>query len=212
MVTLDMATDVLLIVDIQNDFMPAGALAVPNGDEVIPVINGLLRNRFSMAVATQDWHPADHMSFASQHTGIAPFQSVHLAYGEQTVWPDHCVQNTPGAALCGDLDMSHVQCVVRKGFRRGIDSYSAFRENDRQTATGLDGYLRARGVRRVFVTGVARGYCTDFSAADSVDAGYETFLIEDACRGISAETTEAQTVRLLGCGVRFVASDDVRLP
>ncbi len=209
MVKIDHATDALLIIDIQNDFMPSGALPVPGGDEVIPVINALLQDRFSLAIATQDWHPANHLSFASQHDGMQPFQTIQLAYGEQTVWPDHCVQNTVGAALCAGLDTAQVQCMIRKGFRRHVDSYSAFRENDLQTTTGLEGYLRARGVRRVFITGLARGYCTDFSAADAVEAGYETFLIEDACRGITPEATQVQTERLLGYGVQFIKSDTV---
>jgi nicotinamidase/pyrazinamidase len=204
MLSIDEMSDVLLIVDVQNDFMPGGALAVPEGDQVVPVINHLLQDHFSVAVATQDWHPAGHSSFASQHEGVEPFQSIRLAYGEQTVWPDHCVQGTRGASLCESLDTSRVHCIIRKGFRSEIDSYSAFRENDRQTLTGLDGYLRARGVRRVFVTGLARGYCTDFSAADAVQAGYETFLIEDACRGITPEATQAQTERLLSLGVCFI--------
>ncbi len=209
MVTIDKETDLLLAIDVQNDFMPSGTLPVPEGGEVIPVINRLLQERFLQSVATQDWHPADHLSFASQHTGTEAFQTIQLPYGEQTVWPDHCVQGTPGAALCVGLDASRVQCIIRKGFRREIDSYSAFRENDRLTVTGLDGYLRARGIRRVFVAGLARGYCTDFSAADAAEAGYETFLIEDACRGITARATEAQTSRLIACGVRFVRSSDL---
>ena len=212
MVTIDAKTDMLLVIDIQNDFMPGGALAVSEGDRVIPVINRLLKHRFLRAVATQDWHPADHLSFASQHQGRQAFDEVELSYGKQTVWPDHCVQGTAGAALCDDLDLAHVQCVIRKGFRRDIDSYSAFRENDRQTVTGLHGYLRARGVERVFVAGLARGYCTDFSAADAIEAGYETFLIEDACRGLTAEATEQQTVRLRDAGVHLITSAELRSP
>jgi nicotinamidase/pyrazinamidase len=168
MVKIDNATDVLLIIDVQNDFMPNGALPVPEGDKVINVINALQQDRFSFAVATQDWHSADHASFASQHDGNQPFDTIHLSYGEQTLWPDHCVQGTNGASLCADLQTAQVQCIIRKGFRRDVDSYSAFRENDLQTATGLDGYLRARGIRRVFITGLARGFCTDFSAADAI--------------------------------------------
>jgi nicotinamidase/pyrazinamidase len=212
MLTIDTTTDVLLVIDIQNDFMPGGKLAVPEGNQVIPVVNALLRDCFCQAVATQDWHPTDHSSFASQHMGTEAFQSIQVSYGEQTVWPDHCVQGTHGAKLCSQLELAQVQCVLRKGFRRDIDSYSAFRENDRRTVTGLDGYLRARGVRRVFVAGLARGYCTDFSAADAAEAGYETFLIEDGCRGITIEATHAQTKRLHKCGVRFVTSNELRLP
>jgi nicotinamidase/pyrazinamidase len=211
MMKIDTTTDVLLIVDVQNDFMPHGALPVPKGDEVIPVINRLLQNHFTFASATQDWHPANHLSFASQHQGSQPFRTIQLAYGEQTVWPDHCVQGTSGAELCAELETTNVQCVIRKGFRREVDSYSAFRENDLRTPTGLNGYLHARGARRVFITGLARGYCTDFSAADAVEAGYETFLIEDACRGITPEATLVQTERLTKCGVRFITADTLAL-
>ena len=209
MVKIDNATDVLLIIDVQNDFMPNGALPVPAGDEVIDVINALQQDRFSFAVATQDWHPADHTSFASRHDGKRPFDTIHLSYGEQTLWPRHCVQGTSGAALCADLHTTHVQCIIRKGFRRDVDSYSAFRENDLRATTGLDGYLRARGVRRVFITGLARGFCTDFSAADAIQAGFETFLIEDACRGITPEATQLQTERLRACGVNFIQTTDL---
>jgi nicotinamidase/pyrazinamidase len=209
MMIIDEKTDVLLVIDVQNDFMPGGRLPVPEGDQVIPVINGLLRNCFRLAVATQDWHPANHVSFASQHVGTEAFQSIQLPYGEQTLWPDHCVQGTPGAELSDELDIAHMQCIIRKGFRREIDSYSAFRENDRKTFTGLDGYLRARGVHRVFIVGLARGYCTDFSASDAMEAGYETFLIEDGCRGITIEATQGQTKRLHERGVRFLSTKDM---
>jgi nicotinamidase/pyrazinamidase len=173
---------------------------------VLPVVNRLL-HRFGHAVATQDWHPADHSSFASQHPGRAPFSTVTLPYGEQVLWPDHCVQGTPGAALHPGLDTRRIELVVRKGFRKAIDSYSAFFENDRATPTGLHGFLQERGFRRIFVCGLARGYCTDYSAEDAARLGYEVVLVEDACRGITPEATEAGTQRLLAQGVRLATSD-----
>ncbi|HLY54951.1 MAG TPA: bifunctional nicotinamidase/pyrazinamidase [Stellaceae bacterium] len=209
-VAIDPEVDVLLVVDVQPDFMPGGALAVPEGDEVVPVINRLLIGPFRHAVTTQDWHPADHISFASRHVGKQPFQEIDLPYGRQTLWPDHCVQGTPGAALHPSLDQRRIELVVRKGFRRAIDSYSAFRENDRRTATGLEAWIRARGFRRVFVTGLARGYCVDCSAEDAAAAGFATFVIEDACRGITPEATEAGTARLLAAGVTLLRSDALR--
>ena len=196
----------LLAVDVQPDFMPGGALPAPDGDAVVPVINRLLA-RFPHAVATQDWHPADHSSFASQHPGRAPFETVTLPYGEQVLWPDHCIQGTPGAALHPALDARRFELVLRKGFRKAIDSYSAFFENDRRTPTGLHGYLQERGIRDITVCGLARGYCTDFSAEDAARLGYAVTLVEDACRGITPEATEAGTRRLLECGVRIVRSD-----
>jgi nicotinamidase/pyrazinamidase len=207
-VTIDLESDVLLVIDLQHDFLPGGALAVPAGDAVVPVIDNLLRHRFAHAVATQDWHPADHLSFASQHPGKQAFDTTPLPYGEQVLWPDHCVQGSRGAELHGDLDHARIEMIIRKGYRREVDSYSAFRENDR-SVTGLAGYLRERGFRRVFVAGLARGFCVDFSAADGVEAGYEVFLVEDACRGISQETTEAGTARLRALGVHFVQSGEL---
>lgn len=199
-------TDLLLVVDVQPDFMLGGALPVPEGDAVLPVINRLMP-RFGNIVATQDWHPADHASFASQHPGKAPFETVTLSYGEQVLWPDHCVQGTPGAALHPALETRGIQMILRKGVRRAIDSYSAFRENDRRTATGLHGYLQARGITRLFIAGLARGYCTDFSAEDAAELGYAVVLIEDACRGITPEATAEGTRRLRAKGVRFLRSD-----
>lgn len=209
LIHIDPDTDILVLVDVQPDFMPGGALPVPGGDAVVPVINRLL-GQFAHGVATQDWHPADHASFASQHPGRQPFDTATLPYGEQTLWPDHCVQGTPGAEIHPGIDTAKVELVIRKGFRRMIDSYSAFRENDRTTRTGLNGYLRERGFRRVFVTGLARGYCTDFTAEDAADLGFEAFLIEDACRGITQEATDAGTRRLAAKGVRLIDSTQLR--
>ncbi|KAA2214085.1 bifunctional nicotinamidase/pyrazinamidase [Teichococcus oryzae] len=200
--------DLLLVVDVQPDFMPGGALPAADGDAVVPAINRILP-RFSHAVATQDWHPVDHASFASQHPGKAAFETVRLFYGEQVLWPDHCVQGTPGAALHPALDAARFQMVLRKGFRRAIDSYSAFRENDRATQTGLHGYLAERGIRRIFIAGLARGYCTDVSAEDAADLGYQVVLLEDACRGITPEATAAGTRRLRDKGVLLARSDEL---
>ena len=182
--------DVLLLVDIQLDFMPGGALAVPDGDAVVEPVNRLLA-RFDHAVATQDWHPPGHASFASSHPGKRPFETVTLDYGEQTLWPDHCVQGSAGAAFHPALDLRRVEMVIRKGFRPAIDSYSGFRENDRHTTTGLHGYLRERGFKRVFVTGLARDYCVHYTAIDALELGYEVVVLEDACRGLDPAGTEA---------------------
>jgi len=175
--------DVLLAVDIQNDFCPGGCLPVPRGDDVVARINGLA-NRFSHVVLTQDWHPAGHHSFASSHPGKRPFDTVALSYGPQILWPDHCVQGTPGAEFRSDLAIPHAQLVIRKGFRTEIDSYSAFYENDRTTPTGLGGYLRERGLTRIFLAGLAFDFCVRYSAEDARREGFAAVVIEDACRGI----------------------------
>ena len=175
--------DLLLIIDVQNDFCPGGALAVADGDAVVPVINRL-SGRFEHVVLTQDWHPAGHSSFASSHPGKAAFESVTMAYGPQTLWPDHCIQGTPGAAFHADLATDKAQLVIRKGFRPGIDSYSAFFENDKTTPTGLAGYLRERGLRRVFLVGLATDFCVHYSAVDARRLGFEVVVIDNACRGI----------------------------
>ena len=180
------AGDALVIVDVQPDFTPGGALAVADGDAVIAPINRIAP-LFPVVVATQDWHPADHFSFASAHPGRAPFETVEAAYGPQVLWPDHCVAGTAGAMLHPDLDGRAAQMVVRKGFRRAIDSYSAFFENDRTTATGLDGYLQARGVGRVFFAGLATDFCVGWSVLDARRLGYEAVLVEDACRAIDLD-------------------------
>ena len=175
--------DVLLVVDVQNDFCKGGTLEVPHGDKVVPVINELGR-RFRHVIVTQDWHPTDHTSFASQHAGAQPYQTIKVDYGDQVLWPDHCVQHSAGAEFHDKLAVANCELIIRKGYRRAIDSYSAFFENDQKTPTGLSGYLRERGLKRLFVTGLATDFCVRFSAVDGRAAGFEVVLIEDACRGI----------------------------
>jgi nicotinamidase/pyrazinamidase len=175
--------DVLIVVDVQNDFCPSGALAVPEGDAVVPVVNHLA-TRFAHVVLTQDWHPRGHRSFASAHPGRKPFETAELPYGTQVLWPDHCVQTTQGAAFHPALDVPHAELVLRKGFRRDIDSYSAFFENDHTTPTGLGGYLRERGFARVFLAGLATDFCVRFSAEDARTLGFEAVIVVDACRAI----------------------------
>jgi len=182
MIALD-EHDALLVVDLQNDFVPGGALAVPGGDEVVPVANAVAR-RFVNVVLTQDWHPPHHISFASSHPGKVPFEHIRLPYGEQVLWPDHCIQGTPGAAFHSGLDIPHAQLVVRKGYHSDVDSYSTFVEADGKHTTGLAGYLRERGVRRIFLCGLATDFCVAWSAADGRRAGFEVVVIEDACRAI----------------------------
>lgn len=174
---------VLIVVDVQYDFCPGGALAVPGGDEVVPIINALAR-RFQNVVLTQDWHPAGHASFASSHAGKAPFQTTTLNYGEQVLWPDHCIKGTRGAALHDKLSIPHAQMIVRKGYRADVDSYSAFLEADRTTPTGLGGYLKERGISRVFVAGLATDFCVAWTALDARRFGLEATVVEDACRAI----------------------------
>ena len=183
-------SDVLLVVDLQNDFCSGGRLAVPGGEEVVALVNRLAR-RFSHVVATQDWHPPGHLSFASSHQGAAPFSTVALAYGPQTLWPDHCVQGTEGAEFHPRLDLNGAELIIRKGFRPAIDSYSAFVENDRRTPTGLAGYLRERALARIFIAGLAYDYCVRYSAEDARARGFEVCVIEDACRGIDVEGSVA---------------------
>lgn len=203
------AADVLLVVDVQNDFLPGGSLAVANGDAVISVINALA-GRFANIVLTQDWHPAGHASFASAHPGRADFDTVEFGYGPQVLWPDHCVQGTPGARLADGLTIEKAQLVIRKGYHAGIDSYSAFLEADRVTPTGLASYLRERRLGRVFVTGLATDYCVAFSALDAAAAGFETLVVEDACRAIDlAGSLAAAKARLDQAGVRFIGSSQI---
>jgi len=180
------SSDCLIIVDVQNDFMPGGALAVPRGDEIVPLINRIAAN-FAVVVITQDWHPARHASFASSHPGRKPFETIRLSYGKQVLWPDHCVQGTPGAALHAGLDAPHAQLVIRKGHHAKVDSYSAFLEADRKTRTGLDGYLKSRGVKRVYCVGLATDFCVAWTALDARRFGLKAAVIEDACRAIDTE-------------------------
>ena len=194
--------DVLLIIDVQNDFCPGGALAVADGDAVVQVINRLA-GRFDHVVLTQDWHPSGHSSFATSHPGSAAFESIAMPYGQQTLWPDHCVQGTPGAAFHPDLQTERAELVIRKGFRNAIDSYSAFYENDRRTPTGLAGYLRERGLRRVFLAGLATDFCVHYSAVDARRLGFDTVLIEDGCRAIDlAGSLDAAFAAMSAAGVQ----------
>lgn len=184
--------DVFIVVDIQNDFCPGGALSVPRGDEVIPLINQLAE-RFPNVVLTQDWHPPDHLSFASTHPGKNPYDTIIVDYGPQILWPDHCVRTTLGADFHKNLDVPHAALVLRKGIDRKIDSYSTFYENDRKTPTGLVGYLRDRGFKRVFLAGLAFDFCVRYSAEDATREGFEVVVIEDACRGIDINGSVAAT-------------------
>lgn len=202
------ATDALLVIDVQNCFVPGGSLAVKEGDAVVPVINKLAKS-FANVVVTQDWHTADHVSFASQHQGKKPFETVKLKYGTQVLWPDHCVQGTEGAALHKDLAIPHAQLVLRKGFHRDTDSYSAFLEADRKTTTGLAGYLRTRGIRRVYLAGLATDFCVAWSALDARKAGFEAAVIEDACRGIDLDGSLAKAwSEMTRAGVRRLKAAD----
>jgi nicotinamidase/pyrazinamidase len=200
--------DVLVVVDVQYDFLPGGSLAVAGGDEIVPLINRL-GQQFTNVVMTQDWHPADHISFASNHPGAKPFEIIALPYGPQVLWPDHCVWQTHGAQLSADLDVPHAQLTIRKGFNRAVDSYSGFQEADRRTKTGLEGYLRERGLRRLFVTGLATDFCVAWTALDARTAGFETFVIEDATRAIDADGSLVKAWDdMAAAGVeRIVASD-----
>ncbi|OUL72589.1 bifunctional nicotinamidase/pyrazinamidase [Paraburkholderia hospita] len=203
------ASEVLLVVDVQNDFMPDGALAVARGDEIVPLVNQLAR-RFSHVVLTQDWHPPSHVSFAANHAGRQPFEMMTLPYGEQVLWPTHCVQNTPGAALHADLDIPHARAVIRKGHHAGVDSYSAFLEADRTTPTGLAGYLRDTGVTRVWFCGLATDYCVAWSALDACAAGFEVVVIEDATRAIDLNGSLDNAWReMRAAGVERVQSADL---
>jgi nicotinamidase/pyrazinamidase len=185
-------TDVLLVIDVQNDFCPGGNLAVPQGDEVVDLINRL-GQRFQHVVLTQDWHPAGHRSFASANPGRQPYETVAFAYGPQVLWPDHCVQGTPSAQFHGRLQIPHAELVLRKGYRRDIDSYSAFYENDHTTPTGLAGYLRERGLARVFLAGLALDFCVRYSAEDAHRCGFQAVVIDDACRPIDVDGSLAAT-------------------
>ena len=185
-------TDALLLIDLQPDFMLGGALAVAGGDEILPIVNALAQ-RFEHVLLTQDWHPPHHISFATSHPGAQPFTQIEAPYGPQTLWPDHCLQHSPGAALHPALEIPHAELILRKGFRKHIDSYSAFLENDHATPTGLAGYLRERGLQRLFLAGLAFDFCVRFSAIDGRALGFETIVIEDATRAVNLPGSVDQT-------------------
>lgn len=200
---------VLIVVDVQNCFIPGGSLAVKEGDKIVPLINTVAK-KFQNVVLTQDWHTADHVSFASQHAGKKPFENVKLPYGNQVLWPDHCVQGTAGAELSKDLSIPQAQLVIRKGYHKNVDSYSAFYEADGKTATGLGGYLKQRGMKRVFVVGLATDFCVAWTAMDARKEGFETFVIEDLCRGIDAGGSLAKAwVDMKARGVKRMQSADL---
>lgn len=201
--------DVLVVVDMQYDFLPGGSLAVAGGDEIVPLIN-TLATTFTNVVFTQDWHPADHISFASQHPGKAPFETTQLPYGIQVLWPDHCVWNTHGAELSADLDIPHGQLIIRKGYNRLIDSYSGFQEADRETLTGLAGYLGERDLGRLYITGLATDFCVGWTAIDAAAAGFDVTVIEDATRAIDNAGSLAKAWSdMAEAGVERVMSKDI---
>jgi nicotinamidase/pyrazinamidase len=196
--------DLLLVIDVQNDFCPGGALAVGDGDAVVPVVNRLAE-RFTHMVLTQDWHPAGHSSFATSHPGTAPFETIAMPYGPQTLWPDHCVQGTSGAAFHPKLSTERAELIIRKGFRREIDSYSTFFENDRITPTGLSGYLRERNLQKIFMVGLATDYCVYYSAIDARRLGFEAVVIESGCRAIDlAGSLSAARAGMAEAGVQRI--------
>jgi nicotinamidase/pyrazinamidase len=195
--------EALIVIDVQNDFCPGGALAVAEGDAIVPGINAAMPD-FSAVVLTQDWHPADHASFADNHPGAAPFSMTEMDYGPQVLWPRHCVQGTDGAAFHAGLDATRADLVIRKGFRPGIDSYSAFFENDRKTATGLDGYLRDRGLNRLVLVGLATDFCVAYSALDAARLGYDVTVRMDLCRAIDLDGSLAtMSDQMRAAGVRL---------
>jgi nicotinamidase/pyrazinamidase len=204
--TIDDARDVLIAIDVQNDFCPGGALAVPEGDQVVDVINRIAC-RFRHRLLTQDWHPPGHHSFASSHPGKQPFEATTLAYGEQVLWPDHCVQGSSGADFHARLETDSYELILRKGVRAEVDSYSAFFENDRRTPTGLEGYLGTRGLARLFMAGLATDFCVAYSALDGRRCGFEVYVIEDACRAIDlAGSLAAARESMAQAGVQVITS------
>jgi nicotinamidase/pyrazinamidase len=199
----------LLVIDVQNCFLPGGSLAVKEGEQVVPVINKMARG-FANVVVTQDWHTPGHVSFASTHSGKKPFETVDLAYGKQVLWPDHCVQGTDGASLSKDLSIPQAELIIRKGFHKDVDSYSAFTEADGKTTTGLAAYLKARNIERVFVAGLATDFCVAWTALDARKAGFETYVVEDACRGIDTQGSLAKAWDdMAKAGVKRIQSADI---
>ena len=204
-------TDVLAVIDVQNCFVPGGTLPVPEGDKIIPIINRLAP-AFRHVIVTQDWHTKGHISFASSHPGKKPFETTSLPYGTQVLWPDHGIQGTPDAELHKDLKIPHAELIIRKGYRQHVDSYSAFLEADRQTKTGLTGYLKERGLTRVFFVGLATDFCVAWSALDARKAGFEAVVIEDATRGIDAGGSLGKAwADMTGAGVKRIQSADIRV-
>lgn len=202
-------TDLLLVVDVQNDFCPDGALAVPEGDAIVPLVNRLM-DCFAHGVLTQDWHSPGHSSFASAHPGKRPYETVEASYGSQILWPDHCVQGTAGAAFHPDLNVTRAELIVRKGFHPKIDSYSTFYENDHTTGTGLSGYLRERGFRHLYLCGLATDFCVTWSALDARREGFEVSVVDDACRAIDLEgSLAAAREEMRAAGVELLASDRI---
>src|SRR5579872_7442732 len=199
----------LLVIDVQNCFLPGGSLAVKEGEQVVPVINRIAK-AFANVVMTQDWHTPGHVSFASSHAGKKPFETIDLPYGKQVLWRDHCVQGTDGAALSKDLSIPQAELVIRKGFHTDVDSYSAFTEADGKTTTGLAAYLKARGIKRVFVAGLATDFCVAWTALDARKAGFEVYVIEDACRGIDTQGSLAKAwADMAKAGVKRIQSGDI---
>jgi nicotinamidase/pyrazinamidase len=204
-------SSVLIVVDVQNCFLPGGSLAVKDGDQVIPVINKIAKD-FANVVMTQDWHTPGHVSFASAHAGKKPFDVVDLPYGKQVLWPDHCVQGTDGAAISKDIAIPHAELVIRKGYHKDIDSYSAFTEADGKTTTGLAAYLKAHNTKRVFVVGLATDFCVAWTAMDARKAGFEVYIVEDACRGIDANGSLAKAwADTAKAGVKRIQSSDLAI-
>lgn len=202
-------TDVLVVIDLQVDFCPGGALAVPHGDAVVAAVN-VLAGRFRNVVLTQDWHPRGHVSFASSHAGKKPFDTIAAPYGPQVLWPDHCVQDSPGAQFHPALLAPHAAMVLRKGFRPAVDSYSAFYENDHKTPTGLAGYLRERAISRIFIVGLALDFCVRYSAEDARRAGFAAVVVEDACRAIDLDGSVAATRKSFAAlDVPCIGTDEV---
>ena len=200
---------VLIVVDVQNCFLPGGSLAVRDGDQVVPVINRIAL-KFAHVVLTQDWHTPGHISFASAHPGKAPFEVIKLPYGDQVLWPDHCVQGTSGADISKEISIAHAELVVRKGFNKNMDSYSAFLEADHNTPTGLAGYLKERGLTRVFVAGLATDFCVAWTAMDAQRLGFESFVIDDASRGIDNRgSLAAAWIAMQNAGVKRIKANDL---
>ncbi|HKC43918.1 MAG TPA: bifunctional nicotinamidase/pyrazinamidase [Burkholderiales bacterium] len=202
------AKDALIVVDVQRCFLPGGSLAVAGGDEIVPLVNGFAK-RFRNVIVTQDWHTPGHISFASVHPDKKPFETVQLPYGTQVLWPDHCVQGTEGADLAPGLSIPHAQLVIRKGYNEKVDSYSAFLEADRKTRTGLDGYLKARGITKVYVCGLATDFCVAWTALDARKLGFGAVVVEDLCRGIDAQGSLAKAwTAMQAAGVKRAQSGD----